>query len=225
MIVNNRNPRPRTPRDDAYLFLCFLAGFGLLASVWYEVAWPFFVCSGIGLVVYLVVVFRQIDHEHNLQKTREAGRVDVQKIEAAKRPTQVIDATPRPQLVQPLPNIMPPKSEMHLLQTSENRFVRPEAQPVQGNGANLNGWPSDTEALRIAFGLMLDGKLPTRKNFTERGLNGGTRYENIRAWLIGAGLAQSNGDGNPTLWTSDIYNFDIQASIKKYLSLSPTLAE
>lgn len=224
MIRNNQTPRQRTPRDDAYLFACAFAGFGLLASVAYEVYWPFFVCSGVGLVVCVVVVVRQINHEHDLQKTREAGRVDVMRIEAGKKPAQVIDVTPRPVLQLP-PNIMPPKSEMHLLQTSENRFVRPEAQPVQGNGANLNGWPTDTEALRIAFGLMLDGKLPTRKNFTERGLNGGTRYENIRTWLIGAGLAQSNGDGNPTLWTSDIYNFDIQASIKKYLSLSPTLAE
>lgn len=200
--------------------ICF-AGGGLVALLMWDSVWAVVgIVSGILVVLFLIlsevfhtrtIEIKQVDHDH--------GRNQLP-------PPTVIDVTPKPMPPQlPPPNIMAPKSEMHLLQTSENRFVRPEAQPVQGHGVNLNGWPSDADALRIAYGLMLDGKKPTRNNFIERGLSSGSRYEDIRAWLIGAGLAQNNGDGNPTLWTSDVYNFDIQARIKNYLTNSPTLAE
>ena len=228
MIVNNQNKRPRTPRDDAYLFMCFFAGFGLLASVWYEVAWPFFVCSGFGLAVYLVVVFRQIDHEHNLQKTRESARSDVMRIEAGKRPTQVIDAQP---VLQALPDVMAPRSEMHRLNPpmvqvptgmrNSQRFVVPQVEPEQGDGVSFVAWPEDVEALRIAYSLMLEVKPPTRKNFAACGMNSGTRYGKIRDWLVGVGLAKDFGDGNTTNWTSDAYSPDVHSEIKNYLN-SPT---
>jgi len=174
--------------------------------------------SVIGFVIYDrhgVVANRNNESAAAVKKTRAEGDAILITAKASYRQAQP-KALPPP--VQPLPNIMAPKSEMRLLQTSENRFVRPEAQPVQGNGANLNGWPRDTEALRIAFALMMDARVPTAKNFAERGLNSGSRYKAIREWLVGAGLACDMGDGNTTPWTSDAYDFGIQANIKKYLS-------
>lgn len=176
------------------------------------------VCFGvIGFVIYDrhgVIANRNNESAAAVKKTQAESNALIISAKASYRQVQP-KALPQPQ---PLPDIMAPKSEMRLLQTSENRFVRPEAQPVQGNGAKLNGWPRDTEALKIAFGLMMDARVPTMKNFAERGLNSGSRYKAIREWLIGAGLACDMGDGNTTPWTSDAYDFGIQANIKKYLS-------
>ena len=92
-----------------------------------------------------------------------------------------------------------------------------QAEPVEGEGANMDGWPDDVPALRVAFALLQSGRQPTRRNFIALGLNSGSRYDVIRAWLVDAGLAQNAGDGNPTPWTTHAYQPDVQRAIEEFL--------
>lgn len=195
--------------------LCLVGG-GIVSLVAWDELWLIIgVAVGVAVALYLL-----------LTETNHLRQIEVKEIEFNHKKllppsAPVIDITPTPKQPQLLPDIMAPKSEMHLLETAENHFVRPEAPPVKGNGVYINGWPRDVESLRVAYWLMTNGRVPTRANFIKRGMKSGSRYDSIRAWLVEVGLAQSFGDGNTTRWTSDAYDFGIQANIKKYLSQVP----
>jgi len=199
--------------------LCVIGG-GIIALVAWDEIWLIVgVLCGVVVALYLL-----------LTETTHLRKIEVKEIEFNHKKLlppapPIIDVTPTSKPPQLPPNIMVPKSEMRLLQTAENHFVRPEAPPVKGEGVFINGWPRDTESLRVAYWLMTNGKLPTRANFIDRGMKSGSRYDSIRAWLVEVGLAQSFGDGNTTRWTSDAFDFGIQANIKKYLSQVPHSSE
>lgn len=219
------NQREHTPRDDAYLAGSFFVGVGLAWGWAAESTAPIIVGLCVGVGVYVAIVVAQIRHEHRMAEMKAQGKIDVEKIEAAKKPAgqQVIDAQP---VIQLPPNIMAPKLNPPMVQVptgtrNHQRFVVPQVEPEVGDGVSLGDWPDDVDALKIALDLMCLVTPPTRKNFTAAGINSGSRYVKIRNWLVEAGLAKDFGDGNMTNWTSDAYNPDVQNAIRSYLN-SPT---
>ena len=223
-------------RADAYLIVWIITGIGILASSWWMSAWPLVIAMIAVVIYWIAVTSTQHKHERDLERAREAGRIEIEKCKVnrtsyAQLPsTNVIDAQAvqrQPQLPPP-PNFMRPKSDTMIQvptgMRSAQRFIVPEVEPEQGDGVSFDDWPNDIEALRIALRLMQSVTPPTRNNFKAAGMNSGSRYEKIRDWLVGAGLAKDYGDGKTTNWTSDAYNADVHAAIKNYLSLSPTLA-
>jgi hypothetical protein len=203
-----------------------VAGFVLgLAASWagdMQMGWAaFFVGVLFGAVWAFLIMWKTINHQTELEN--KAADVAVTRANTDWFKTQA------PQLAAPATNYQVPTSYQpapparpgpQFTQVGKGRFVLSESEPLQAEHEqedDLNGWPEDVQALRVAYALLKSGKLPTRQNFAEMGLNSGSRYEAIRKWLIEAGMAQSAGDGNPTPWTSHAYKPYVMDAVEKYL--------
>lgn len=115
MRKSNLEPKSQSERmrDDVYLVVCIVAGIGLVASAYEFSAWPFIISLIVCVGLWGLLIGTQIMHERELEKAREAGRVEVRKIIATKRPSDnAIVGTAR--VVQLPPNYMPPSPQPEL---------------------------------------------------------------------------------------------------------------
>jgi len=107
--MRNDYERPsKKVRDDIYLITSIIVSIGVVMTAVLFSEWPFLISLCAAALVWWRMVSKQIDRDHEIQKIREVGAVDVQKIEAAKKPSNVIEG----QAVQKFPNFMGPVAQI-----------------------------------------------------------------------------------------------------------------